>query len=61
MRAYLKLLKCVKQAGIEVNKYVLDNECSASMKQLIKHTCKLELVPPGCHRRNIAEVGLRIF
>ena len=49
-RAYLALLKRVKQSGTEVKKHVLDNECSAAMKELIQQTCKLELVPPGSHR-----------
>ena len=60
-RAYLELLKRVQLAGIEVRKIVLDNECSTNMKELIKNTCKLELVPPGCHRRNMVEVGIRTF
>jgi len=33
------------------------------MKDLIRDTykVKLELVPPGCHRRNAAEVAIRNF
>ena len=31
------------------------------MKELIRDTCELELVPPGCHRRNIAEVAIKAF
>ena len=44
--AYLSLLKRPKQAGIDVRKHVLDNECSDKMKELIKSECKLELTPP---------------
>ena len=31
------------------------------MKDLIRETCKLELVPAGCHRRNVAEVAIKAF
>jgi len=33
------------------------------MKNHIRDTCKInmELVPPGCHRRNAAEVAIRNF
>ena len=31
------------------------------MKALIKSTCQLELVPPHCHRRNVAEVAIKAF
>jgi hypothetical protein len=44
-------------------KHVLDNEVSAAMKDLIttKYRMEYELVPPGCHRRNAAEVAIRNF
>ena len=38
----------------------MDNECSMNMKQLIRETCRLELVQPYCHRRNVAEVAIKI-
>ena len=59
--AYLTLLKRVKDAGVQIKKHILDNECSHAMKEVIKKECELELVPPGCHRRNIAEIGIKIF
>eukprot|EP00804_Cyclotella_cryptica_P025715 CCRYP_002921-RA/>CCRYP_002921-RA protein AED:0.32 eAED:0.32 QI:0/0/0/1/1/1/3/0/487 len=45
------------------SKHVLDNEISTAMKTLITDTYKMtyELVPPGCHRRNAAEVAIRNF
>ena len=49
IKAYQTLLKRLKRAGVEIKKHVLDNECSEKMKELIRDTCKLELVPPGCH------------
>jgi hypothetical protein len=41
----------------------MDNEISKTMKNHIRDECKLtlELVPPGCHRRNAAEVAIRNF
>ena len=59
--AYLALLKRLKQAGVVVKKHVMDNECSDKMKELIKSECMLELAPPGCHRRNLAEIGIKLF
>ena len=60
-RAYLVLVNRLKRAGVVIKKHVLDNECSKAMKLLIEETCKYELVPPGSHRRNIAEVAIKIF
>ena len=31
------------------------------MKELIRETCKLELMSPYCHQRNIAEVAIKNF
>ena len=45
-REYLEPLNRKKEAGIAVKKNVLNNECSANMKELIRKECKLELVPP---------------
>jgi len=59
--AYLSLLKRVKNAGAQVLKHVLDNECSDKMREMIRMECKLEFVPPGCHRRNIAEAAIKNF
>ena len=63
IRAYESLLLRLKRAGIVPKKHVLDNEVSENMKNHIRDTCKLdmELVPPGCHRRNAAEVAIRNF
>ena len=63
IRAYNALLLRLNRAGIIPKKHVLDNEVSENMKNHIRDTCKLnmELVPPGCHRRNAAEVAIRNF
>jgi len=62
-RAYQALMKRLRRANITPKKHVLDNEVSEAMKTLIRDEYKmqLELVPPGCHRRNAAEVAIRNF
>ncbi len=57
IRAYNTLLLQLKRAGIIPKKHVLDNKISKIMKNHICDMCKLdmELVPPGCHRRNTAK------
>ena len=63
IRAYDALITRLRRAGIVPIKHVLDNEISENMKEHIRDTCKMqiELVPPGCHRRNAAEVAIRNF
>ena len=45
----------------DYNQYVLDNDCSTQLKELIRDTCKLELMSPGCHRSNMSEVAIKGF
>jgi hypothetical protein len=56
-------MSCLHKAGVAPRKHVLDNEISLSMKALITEKYKMtyELVPPGCHRRNEAEVAIQNF
>ncbi|KAL7547986.1 hypothetical protein ACHAWF_011259 [Thalassiosira exigua] len=63
IRAYQTLVQWLQQANITSRKHVLDNELSESMKELMrsKYNMQLELVPPGCHRRNAAEVAICNF
>jgi hypothetical protein len=63
IRAYNALPLRLKWADIVPKKHVLDNEVSENMKNHIRNTCKfdMELVPPGCHQRNTAEVAIRNF
>ena len=63
IRAYNTLMSRLHSAGIVPQKHVLDNEISTAMKALIQdqYKMKYELVPPGCHRRNAAEVAIRNF
>jgi hypothetical protein len=62
-RAYSALMLRLQRAGIIPSKHILDNEISTAMKDLIQDTYKmtLELVPPGCHRHNAAEVAICNF
>ena len=39
----------LKQVGISPKKRVMDNNMSKTMKSHIQDSCRLELVPPGCH------------
>ncbi len=61
--AYNALLLQLRWAGIIPKKDVLENEVSENMKNHFHDTCKLdmELVPPGCHRRNTAKVAIHNF
>eukprot|EP00804_Cyclotella_cryptica_P009165 CCRYP_003221-RB/>CCRYP_003221-RB protein AED:0.37 eAED:0.37 QI:0/-1/0/1/-1/1/1/0/370 len=62
-RAYSTLITRLHRAGIVPHKHILDNKISNAMKTLITDTYKMtyELVPPGCHCRNAAEVAIRNF
>ena len=59
-RAYRAMMLHLKQVGIISQKHILENEVSNAMKTVVRdeYKMKLELVPPGCHRRNAAEVDI---
>jgi hypothetical protein len=63
IRSYNALLLQLRWAGIVPRKHVMDNEISKTMKNRIRDKCKLtlELVPPGCHHCNAAEVAICSF
>jgi hypothetical protein len=63
IRAYNALLLRLTIAGIFPKKHVLDNKVLENMKNHIRDTCKMnvELVPPGCHCQNAAEVAICNF
>jgi hypothetical protein len=63
IQAYKTLLLRLTRAGIFPKKHVLDNKVLENMKNHICNTCKMnmELVPPGCHRQNAAEVAIHNF
>ena len=53
----------LRRAGIIPKKHILDNEVSEVLKKIIQDEYKMqiELVPPGTHRRNSAEVAITNF
>ena len=53
----------LRQAGIIPKKQILGNEVSEALKTIIQDEYKiqLELVPPGRHHRNAAEVIIQNF
>jgi hypothetical protein len=63
IRAYDTLMSHLRCCSVHPKKHVLDNEISNNMKNHIKDKSQftVELVPPGCHRRNAAEVAIRNF
>jgi hypothetical protein len=63
IHAYNALLLQLKWAGIVPKKHVLDNKVSDNITNHIRDMCKfdMELVPPGCHRYNAAEVAIHNF
>ena len=63
VQAYQVMMARLKRAGLVPKKYTMDNKVSETMKNIIQDDCKmeLELVPPGCHRRNTAEVAIQNF
>ena len=61
IQAYNALLQQLQCAGISLKKHIMDNEVSETTKNHIRNNCKLELVPPGFHQRNAAEVAIQNF
>ena len=53
----------LQRSGIIPKKHILDNEVSEALKTIIQDEYKIqiELVPPGTHRRNAAEVAIGNF
>ncbi len=60
-QAYLHLLGRVKTAGVQPQKHIMDDEVSEVLKGMIQDKCNLELVPPGCHQQNVAELAIKKF
>ena len=62
-RAYRVLMTRLLHTGMVPKKYILNSKVLEAMKTIIKDKYKMamELAPPGCHRRNAAEVAIRNF
>ena len=63
IKSYRDMMLRLKRVFIVPRKHILDNEVSTAMKTIIRdeYKIKTELVPPGCHPRNAAEVAIRNF
>ncbi len=62
IRAYQALIDRLNLAGIFPKLHILDNECSADLKAVIKENrMKFQSVPPHDHRRNIAKKAISTF
>ena len=62
-RAHYSMVFRLWRAVIVPKKHVLNNEVSETMKEVIfkKYNMEMEVVPPGCHRKNAAEVTIYNF
>ena len=62
-RAYRAMMLQLRRTEKKTKKHILDNELSEALKEIIQDEYKmqLELVTPGTHRRNAAEVAIRNF
>ena len=62
IKAYQKMVDRMQLAGLGLKHHRLDNECSDNFKKCIwKNNMTHELVPPNCHRRNMAEQAIQMF
>jgi len=62
INAYQKMLDRMLLAGLGLKYHWFDNECSVNFKKCIrKNKLTHELVPPNCHRRNMAERAIQTF
>jgi hypothetical protein len=62
IKVYECMVRRMKNAGLGFKKHRLDNECSEKIKMCIKNAGMThELVPPNCHRCNIAEQAIQTF
>ncbi len=62
IQTYQSIINRMKAARLGIKKQVLDNECSATMKECIKNNnIEYKLVPPGQHRQNQAEWAIKTF
>ena len=62
LRAFTTIQQRLRQAGRRPQLHILDNECSAILKQYMhQHHIPFQLEPPYTHRRNAAEHAIRTF
>jgi hypothetical protein len=62
IKAYQKMVDRMLLSGLGLKHHRLDNECSENFKKCIRqNNMTHELVPPDCHRRNMAERAIQTF
>jgi hypothetical protein len=62
IKAYQKMVDWMLLSGLGLKHHRLDNECSENFKKCIRqNNMTHELVPPDCHRRNMAERAIQTF
>jgi hypothetical protein len=62
INAYQKIVHRMEVSGLGLKHHRLDNECIENFKKCIrKNNMTHELVPPDCHRRNMAERAIQTF
>ena len=62
VRAYQVLVDRLKVCNISPTRHILDNECSAELKEaIVDNEMTFQLVPPHDHRRNVAEKAIQTF
>jgi hypothetical protein len=62
IKTYLILrARITASKSVRPKTHVLDNVASEAFKNEIKKNCKIQLVPPDNHRRNLAERAIQTF
>ncbi len=62
INAYQKMVDRMRLSGLGLKHHRLDIECSENFKKCIRqNNMTHELVPPNCHRRNMAEQAIQTF
>jgi hypothetical protein len=62
IKAYLILwAQITASKSVRPKTHVLDNEALEAFKKEIRKNCKIQLVPPDNHRRNLAERAIQTF
>ena len=56
IRAYQTLLQHIKSSGVcDPKLHILDKEAGKEFQKEIEKQCKMQMVPPDTHQRNIAD------
>ncbi len=62
IKAYIALwMRLTASRTVKPTTHILDNKTSAEFKKEIQKNCKIQLVPPDNHRRNLAEQAIQTF